>query len=365
MSQSSAAGGPRLAAIDAGNSALKAIFGTERYRIPNRVVRLPLQRRVVAMEPTILDGLHVAVSSPRLADGKQVLGVGALAAQYADGTDLDPFTVKATSDQVLALILTSLAVDAATNLPAHDGRVVAKYHVVTGLPMREISQHGSSAFRARLLGGHEVEFLQTPTVGGTRVVVEIEEVSVGVEGYASIISLLGDTTLADHCVLVMDVGGQSTDCAVFAPGAAVLNEVSEGLTLGVSVALDQITRAIAETHGVVMRSREQIVQALVHPAPERRNHILVRGNRTSIQKIVDEHLGSFAAQIYDVLSRVWAHQPDIAIAYLIGGGAAILRPYLEALNEKRDQFPVRFLPPDQSIWHLAESYRAAFSAPNL
>jgi len=353
----------RVASIDAGNSAIKAIIEGRRYRIPNRIVRLQQKRKLLVMESEPLKGLHARISSPRLQDGALTLGIGALASQYADAVELDALGQKGESDQILAVLLTALALDAAMQQTPTDGRVVVHYHVIAGLPISEMFRDNGEAFKNRLIGVHEVEFLQTPRVAGIRVEIHIDRVDIAIEGYAAVTNLylnengrVRNPLFEAGYTMIADIGGQSTDIAVFAPGPDALNEVSEGLRLGISPTLDKIMVRVSHEHNYRFNSRDDLIRALTAPDAQHRNHISVRGNRTSIQAIVDEHLAALAAQEYEAISRVWEKQTGIDACYLVGGGAALLRPYIESINQSRREFPLHFLPPESSLWHLAESY---------
>ncbi len=332
--------------------------------LPNVVIPLPEKRGIVVMESDPLQGLHLAITSNALRDGKVTLGVGELASGYDAANEVAPGDDKSLSDQIVEMALTAVALDAVEHADADASRVHAHYTLSTGLPMREIRAHGPDAFAERFTGStHEITFLQTPNHSGKRVTLTFDRALVGVEGYAAMSHLvtdetgrIKDQTLADSHVLIVDIGGCSTDCAVFSPGLRVDNRTSEGLRLGVSSYLDAIMRDVEDAHGYRFRSRAQVVQCLTHSDTARRGHINVKGNRTSINPIVTERLEPLAAEEYRQIRTLWDRQPELTVAYVIGGGGALLKPYLEAQNERGEHFPLRFLSAQESVWTIAESY---------
>ncbi len=353
----------RTAAVDVGNDALKALFaGGKRMRIPN-VIAYPGERRnVIALEQDPLDGLHVTVTSSSLSVGKITAAVGNLAGEYAENNELTRDDDKATSDQILVLLLTSLALDALQAAPAQPEHLIARYRLSTGLPMREIKNQRSEMFQARLRDTqHEVAFLDTPQVAGRKVTIGFDDVIVGSEGYAAMMQLvtdddlhIRDESLRQAHVLIHDIGGQSTDSAVFKPNLIVDNIHSEGIRLGASPYLDEIIARVEEAHGYRFRSRSALVNVLV--SPTQRNHVFVKGNRTSIQPIVDDVLTKLAQEEYRQVRKIWQTSPEIQLAYLIGGGSAILKDYLEKINQAQEQYPLHFLDPETSVWSIAQAY---------
>ncbi|MEF2097508.1 hypothetical protein V3595_23110, partial [Bacillus sp. CFBP9009] len=85
----------RIAAIDVGNDAIKAIFGkleSELY-IPNVIAKDIEDRPVIGIEEldekNPLEGLHIRVHSPALQDNNAIYRVGNLATKSDNPTELD------------------------------------------------------------------------------------------------------------------------------------------------------------------------------------------------------------------------------------------------------------------------------------
>ncbi len=109
----------RVAAIDVGNDAIKAIFGkldSELY-IPNVIARDIEDRPIIGIEDlneqNPLDGIHIRVHSPALQSNNVIYRVGNLATKSDNPTELDPGSSKSEEDQTLVMLFATLALDAA------------------------------------------------------------------------------------------------------------------------------------------------------------------------------------------------------------------------------------------------------------
>ncbi len=357
----------RIAAVDIGNDAIKAIFeGGNTLYIPNVIAQEDEEREVITLEKDILDGLHVEIFSGALSTGKGTYVVGNLATKYADNDELTINVQKATSDQGLILLLTTLAVDAVRNFEEVDGVIEAKYLLSTGLPLKEVKQKLKKPFKDRLLKAHhEVTFKMTPQVEGKKVHISFEDVLVGSEGHAAMIDLAfnedgtpKNEDILNTYVLINDIGGLSTDSAIIEANGTVDNVNSEGLQQGVSPYLDEIIRRIEIDHGKYFRSRRELVEVLTTTG-EDRYHIYVNGVRTPIkEKYVDPVLRRLAQEEYKHIQHMWERVPRIRVSYQIGGGAILLKEYIEEINNssKGKGYPLRFVNAEDSLWMIARAY---------
>ncbi|MCA0174603.1 ParM/StbA family protein [Bacillus sp. RAR_GA_16] len=355
----------RLAAIDIGNDAVKGYFNgyDNQVHIPNVVAKAKENRGVIEAEKEILNGLHVELTSSALKMKNGTYKVGNLAASAAKKDELTPEVDKADSDQPIILLLTAIAYDAVQNNPDKDGIVEATYLLSTGLPLQEVKRGLSKDYRKKLRNHqHEVKFLQTPEVGGKTVRIKFEEVIVSSEGFAAFVDLTTDQQgaiknpeLIQKPILINDIGGLSTDSAIVNK-AAVDNENSDGIKEGVSPYLDNIIARTFNEFKYPFHSRRAVVDVIVSEDPEERNHIWNKGNRVSIKHIIDDELSSLAEEEYKHLKKLWNRVPSLRYAYLIGGGSVVLKPYLEGINEDQEQYPLRFVKPDDSVWMIARAY---------
>ena len=363
----------RVAAIDVGNDAIKAIFGkldSELY-IPNVIARDIEDRPVIGIEDlneqNPLDGIHIRVHSPALHANNVIYRVGNLATKSDSPTELDPGSGKSDEDQTLVMLFATLALDAAQQASTGafkkiNSVVEANYTLGTGLPLREVKEGKDVQYRSKLVGSiHQVEFLITPKYQGIKVNIKFDEVKVYPEGFAAYINLVMDNNLAvinreliDKRIIIQDIGGLSTDIAVI-KNRKVDDDKAQGFNLGVAEALEAIREEIRKKHGVELDSRRDVVEIITKKND--RNHIMVRGSRTSVHDIVDRILGELAQKQYRHLRNVWQKNSQTEICYFVGGGSIVLKDYLKSLNQNFYGYNIDFFEDEkESVWMMANAY---------
>lgn len=363
----------RIAAVDVGNDSIKAIFGhyDSELNIPNVVARDIKDRPVIGIEELDnkdpLDGLHVRLHSPALKDNNAIYRIGNLATKSNNATELDPGSSKSEEDQTLIMLFATLALDAVNarnekHFTRNKNVIDANYTLGTGLPLREVKEGKDAGYRSKLLGSvHQVEFLITPKYQGLKVNIKFDEVKVYPEGFAAYINLVMDNNaniinkdLIDKSILIQDIGGLSTDIAVI-KNRNVDDDKAQGFNLGVSEALEQIREEIRSKHGVELDSRRDVVEIITKKND--RNHIMVRGSRTSVHDITDRILLDLAKKQYRLLRNVWLKNSQTEICYFVGGGATVLKDYLKTLNNSLDGYNIDFFEDEkESIWMMANAY---------
>jgi plasmid segregation protein ParM len=363
----------RIAAVDVGNDSIKAIFGEfdNELNIPNIVARDTEDRPVIGIEELDtkdpLDGIHIKVHSPALKENNAIYRVGSLATKSDNATELDPGSSKSEEDQTLVMLFASLALDAVKEengklFPRSKNVIDANYTLGTGLPLREVKEGKDAGYRSKLVGSvHQVEFLVTPKYQGIKVNIKFDEVKVYPEGFAAYINLVMDNTLKiinkdliDRRILIQDIGGLSTDIAVI-KNRNVDDDKAQGFNLGVSEALEQIREEIRSKHGVELDSRRDVVEIITRKND--RNHIMVKGSRTSVHDITDRILLELAKKQYRLLRNVWAKNSQTEICYFVGGGATVLKEYIKTLNNNLDGYNIEFFEDEkESIWMMANAY---------
>lgn len=363
----------RIAAVDVGNDSIKAIFGEVEYElnIPNIIARDIEDRPVIGIEEldskNPLDGIHVRVHSPALKENNVIYRVGNLATKSNNTTELDPGSSKSEEDQTLVMLFTTLAMDAVrdenSQIFRKNGNIIdAFYTLGTGLPLREVKEGKDAGYRSRLLGNvHQVEFLVTPKYQGIKVNLKFEEVKVYPEGFAAYINLVMDNKLniinkelIDKRIIIQDIGGLSTDIAVI-KNRNVDDDKAQGFNLGVSESLEQIREEIRKKHGVELDSRRDVVEILTKKHD--RNHIMVKGSRTSVHDITDRILLDLAKKQYRLLRNTWQKNSQTEICYFVGGGSNVLKDYLKTLNNSLDGYNIDFFEDEkESIWMMANAY---------
>ncbi|QCJ44974.1 ParM/StbA family protein [Bacillus sp. S3] len=360
----------RVAAIDVGNDSIKAIFGELEYElnIPNIIARDTEDRPVIGIEElddkNPLDGIHVKVHSPALKENNVIYRVGNLATKSNNATELDPGSSKSEEDQTLIMLFTTLALDAVKqkSFPRAKNVIDASYTLGTGLPLREVKEGKDAGYRSKLVGSvHQVEFLVTPKYQGLKVNIKFNEVKVYPEGFAAYINLVMDNNLKiinkdliDKRILIQDIGGLSTDIAVI-KNRNVDDDKAQGFNLGVSESLEAIREEIRTKHGVELDSRRDVVEIITRKND--RNHIMVKGSRTSVHDITDRILLDLAKKQYRLLRNVWQRNSQTEICYFVGGGAHVLKDYLKTINNNLDGYNIEFFEDDkESIWMMANAY---------
>jgi plasmid segregation protein ParM len=360
----------RVAAIDVGNDSIKAIFGELEYElnIPNIIARDTEDRPVIGIEEldskNPLDGIHIKVHSPALKENSAVYRVGNLATKTNNATELDPGSSKSEEDQTLIMLFTTLALDAVRqeSFPRAKNVIDASYTLGTGLPLREVKEGKDAGYRSKLVGNvHQVEFLVTPKYQGLKVNIKFNEVKVYPEGFAAYINLVMDNNLKiinkdliDKRILIQDIGGLSTDIAVI-KNRNVDDDKAQGFNLGVSESLEAIREEIRTKHGIELDSRRDVVEIITRKND--RNHIMVKGSRTSVHDITDRILLDLAKKQYRLLRNVWQRNSQTEICYFVGGGSHVLKDYLKTLNNNLDGYNIEFFEDDkESIWMMANAY---------
>jgi plasmid segregation protein ParM len=363
----------RIAAIDVGNDSVKALFGKADFElnIPNVTARDTEDRPVIGIEELNekdpLDGIHIRVHSPALNDNNAIYRVGSLATKSDNATELDPGSSKSEEDQTLVMLFATLALDAVReenrDLFKKNNQVVdANYTLGTGLPLREVKEGKDVGYRSQLLSSvHQVEFLVTPKYQGLKVNIRFDQVKIYPEGFAAYINLVMDKDLniinrdlVDKRILIQDIGGLSTDIAVI-KNRNVDDDKAQGFNLGVSESLEAIREEIRTKHGVELDSRRDVVEVITKK--QDRNHIMVKGSRTSVHDITDRILFELAKKQYRHLRNVWQKNSQTEICYFVGGGAMVLKEYLKTLNNNLDGYNIAFFEDEkESIWMMANAY---------
>jgi len=133
------------------------------------------------------------------------------------------------------------------------------------------------------------------------------------------------------------------------------DDKAQGFNLGVSESLEDIREEIRKKHGVELDSRRDVVDIITRK--NNRHHIMVKGSRTNVHDITDHILLELAKKEYRFLRNVWAKNSQSEICYFVGGGSAVLKDYLKALNNKMDGFNIEFFEDEgESIWMMANAY---------
>ena len=368
----------RICAIDVGNDSVKALFGKSDFElyIPNVIAMSTEDRPVIGIEDLNekdpIEGIHIKIHSPALNENNLIYRVGSLATKSDNATELDPGSSKSEEDQTLVMLFATLALDAVREensgiFKKNNNVIDANYTLGTGLPLREVKEGKDVGYRSQLLGSvHQVEFLVTPKYQGLKVNIKFDQVKIYPEGFAAYINLVMDNDLniinrdlIDKSILIQDIGGLSTDVAVI-KNRNVDDDKAQGFNLGVSEALESIREEIRVKHGVELDSRRDVVDIITRKND--RNHIMVKGSRTSVHDITDRILLDLAKKEYRHLRNVWSKNSQTEICYFVGGGAIVLKEYIKTINNSLNGYNIEFFEDEkESIWMMANAYHKLIS----
>lgn len=197
-------------------------------------------------------------------------------------------------------------------------------------------------FEERLVGEHEVTFLSTPKLRGRTVRVIIRRAIVSVEGAAALFHLathnnlqVRDEEIYYGCIGVCEIGALTTDFPVV-KRMTIDNQFSTGEQLGMAAYLDAIIRDVEDQFGYRFPTRAKLIQRI-----RRGNYIIQQlgEGQADIRPIVDMYFSRAAQKIVDLIRKRWKKYPDIQCFYVLGGGAAALKPYIiEAAESMRLRF---------------------------
>jgi plasmid segregation protein ParM len=361
----------KLAGLDIGNDSVKLVIsGTNEPIIIPSVVSPGYERHVLQEEDSPLKALDVMVYSPKLKKKNQRYFVGLLASEDQDNAELEETDNKATSDQALIVALTALAYASVTGVAQslQPGESVdqVEYVLGTGLPVRTYARY-HHVLEERLVGEHEVTFLSTPKLRGRTVRVVIRRAIVSVEGAAALFHMathdnlqVKDEELYYGCIGVCEMGALTTDFPVV-KRMSIDNQFSTGEQLGLASYLDGIIRDVEDQYGYRFASRTKLIQRI------RRGEFLIQRvgeGQADIRPIVDTYFSRAAQKIVDLIRKRWKKYPDIQCFYVLGGGAAALRPYiLEAAENMR----LRFVEDSelQNVYGYLKMARSRTSNPDM
>ncbi|WP_409342390.1 hypothetical protein [Paenibacillus sp. MBLB4367] len=338
----------RLAGIDIGNDSIKIVHdgsGTP-VVIPN-IVTPGYERLILQEEDAALKALDVTVHSPSLAQNNRRWFVGTLATELDDNSEPEETDNKALSDQSLIVALTALAYTGIVSQTQAGSSISqateVEYVIGTGLPVRTYSKFHEK-FEQRLVGEHEVTFLTTPKLRNCKVKVIVRRAIVSIEGAAALFNLatydnlqVRDEEIYNGCIGVCEIGSLTTDLPVV-KRMNIDNHFSYGEQTGMAVYLDAIIRDVEDEFGYSFPSRAKLAQRV-----KTRDYVIQRigEGQASIQPIVDLYFRRAAQRVVELIKKRWKKYPDIQCFYVIGGGAAALKPYI---MEAAGSIKLRFVP---------------------
>lgn len=325
----------KIAGIDLGNDSIKVVHDGSREPVivPN-IVTPGYERHILQEEDSPLKALDVTVYSPSLTHNNRRWFVGLLASELEDNIELEDMDNKALSDQSLVVALTALAFTGITHSSYQTSSFSQtdelEYVIGTGLPVRTYTRFREQ-FEQRLVGEHEVMFMSTPQLRGRKVKIRLRKAVISIEGAAALFNLATQENLQiqneeiyNGVIGVCEIGALTTDLPVIRR-MNIDNHFSYGEQMGLAGYLDLIIREVEDQFGYTFPSRAKLSQRI-----KQQNYVIQRigEGQSSIKPIVDTYFSRAAQRIVDLIKKRWKKCPDIQCFYVIGGGAAALKPYL-------------------------------------
>lgn len=347
--------------VDVGNNACKVWpEGLPPFSFPT-FIDVVAQASIWESEMEPLEHLDVNIlqSKPDL-EGRGFYGY--LATTSRNGKPMPVRSNKARSTQVLRTLLTALAVATAMKLDnmkvrerkalltAQNGEPLpVNVYLGTGLPMDTwLQEEDRKAFRRNITGTHVVQFVTTPrwsTYGPFALNVQASVISP--EGAAILYGAvfdedgrLQDRALAQGTVLINDIGANTHDAPVYRQ-MKLDNILSRAYDSDLAGQLDEISRQIRLEFNRHL-NRQQVAEALFENGMALPNGALPP---ISIRHLAEPRFrdlaDQYAGRIIETLEKSNYRLTDVVMA---GGGAAVVRGYLEDALEARGlhkPFPFR------------------------
>jgi len=345
---------------DLGNSGLKYVKGlgkdpANRLFIPNSVypVAASMVRESMDDEQTLktLDFIIRAPHYPEIHD--QRFFVGELALKFQQ-FETSARTKKTENPYILIPALAALA------LEAEESGEEINYQIVVGLPVSEFKNKAArQAFEKKLQGTYEIEFVSTADRQGWTVKLHIAA-KVTPEGLAVIFNQQTDDKVRmvkpdwkGQAMGVIDIGDFTTDLPIMNEDGKPDSELSTGLMIGIATALDNILVHLERETGRQL-NRQRVVQAI------KKGYKLQHGKeQKDIKAICDEHFENIAKQIMTQLKSIINGSTgmlDVVRFFVCGGGAILLKPYLEALSDEIPSEMVWLTDDVDPVYQNAEGY---------
>lgn len=354
---------PTYVGIDAGNDSVKVYDGEHLVLLQN-ILCSGLERQPGPdndrKDPS--DALDLEIYSDNLPGGSGHWFLGRLTtlAQYAPfATEMGP-EGKYESAQVLVMVVGALARLALHGLGTYDDEITC--HAVASLPVRQWAQHHRQ-FAHRLSGTYAVNFRSTPRANRRTITIHLPKVKVLPEGLSAVYNQVYDDhfEVVDHeaeqgIVGVVDLGGRTADLPVV-EAMAYDSDRSGGEDLGANAFLDLIRDEVQRQYSDpdLLSSRAQLVAVLKARRPDGRVVVYQSGEERDITGAVERYADLYAARVAALIRRHWARNAEIQRLRVVGGGALLVRPFLEQhLSPPRSGRLYRVSWPDDPQVQLAQ-----------
>jgi plasmid segregation protein ParM len=262
------------------------------------------------------DHIHVTI------DGKSYF-IGDLAEQQSRAPSFTLDQEKLITDYVRVL-----AVAAAGLLIKNGTHVNVPVNVVSGLPIGFFKRNQERF--ANILTGHHSVTYHSPTGQSVNKEVYINKVRMLPQPLGSILNVLmdgqgniSDKHLAAQKIGVVDIGFRTTDFTIM-DRLRHIDRGSRTIDSGISKAFGLIAQRLQEKCGVAVELY-RLYQAVEDGT------IRMRGKAVNFSAIRDQVFEQLAGGIAGEIDRLWAHDWDIDLIILTGGGSRELARHLKPM----------------------------------
>lgn len=328
--------------LDIGNAAIKLVgpYAGLQIAVPHVLAPASGVGRDIGLmaggaEP--LENFHAHLRSAGLTGPREVFAGTLAAREYPHLVDeVQVGEAKATSERHLILAVLAMAAAVQRGSPATDPIHLA---VAAALPLSEAADaRARQTLAARLRGSHRVAWLSTPGWAGQTLHLQVDAVDVIPEGAAGYLAVAAhNPALLQGHTLVIDVGARSVDWAMFGPGGKFALGLSGGSgDGGLVMAADRILAGARQVHGPhVARHRQDVLEALEAAAKggSHQVHLYGRGHRYDVTEQAHVELTRLAREIARLVTEATDRAGRIDHLVLIGGGGALLAPYLRQASK--------------------------------
>lgn len=328
---------------DAGNSALKlSVEGLkERLYIPSvyaEAIDISYgDDRSEEDVSDILDHLDCTISSPYLSEKKRFVIGNKVVRDNLTASYLPVGVKKSREEFPFVLTLVSLAA-AAVKLNPGKKTIKVEYEGSISLPVRQINVEEAAFAERRLIGSHTVIF-------------HLPNQDVTVHLYISFVKCATEAAVAAYGIcydekgqvknesylnamhMFFDPGDGTTEFAVTV-GTQYKKELSDGQQIGVGLALDQTMKVYNMNHDYQLRSRRHVVDILLD-----QNH----AKHDEVKTAAEAPLKQVAQNIATHFTNQLRIAQDVKYIHGLGGGALILREYIQPIMAQRN-FQISYLP---------------------
>lgn len=322
---------------DMGNDWLKVVFGENKFII----IKNAVSRRILneqhnedlaldkddqepgSLQQRQLKNLDVIIRFPNGVEERFFVGDNAIKSGENE-------TVVGTEKADNPFIHVPLLAILAFNTPK--SKKVARFKDISGLPIKQFSKTAREKLMMRMIGSFDVTLLDNTGKPSRTVTIVFEDVTVAPEGVPV---LANQTMSADGKTIarpelrqgsfgIIDVGAFTTDIPVLVNGKPD-SKASDGIDEGISTYIDKIAKTLSAATKADI-TRNQILEKILSGNYD---VISIRGKKYPLRSEVEGELNLFAKKIVDVVDRMWKKNYEIQEFFVVGGGAKLLKPFLQ------------------------------------